>query len=146
MNKAKFDKEKKNIKLIYQYFTNYGFKHGFWTFLDGICARLKIESVYHYADLKRYEVCKNYLRKHYGKIIEKYQKTNLFIPEEKISKNSNIWLFWWQGETNLPYPVNLCIESIKRHAGEHKVVIVTEKNYEEYVNIPEYITKLKLRT
>ena len=127
MNKAKFDKEKKNIKLLFQYFTHYGFQHGFWTFADGLCCRLKIQRAYEYADKKRYEICKDYLKKKYGSLISKYNNESIIAPMNKIPKKSNIWVFWWQGEQKLPYPVNFCVQSIKRHAGEHSVIVITEK-------------------
>lgn len=139
MNKAKFDKEKKNIKLLLQYFTHYGFRHAFWTFADGLCARLKIQKAYEYTDWKRYEICKDYLRKHYGEIIDKYRNAEIEEPVERISPDSNIWVFWWQGEDKLPYPVNICVQSIRRHAGKHPVVLITEENYQDYVELPEYI-------
>lgn len=139
MNKAKLEKEKKNVKLLLQYFTHYGFQHGFWTLADGLSYRLKVQKLYEYADLKRYDICKNYLRKSYNYVVEKYKDAHLKVPTDKISEEANIWIFWWQGEQKLPYPVNLCIQSIKKHAGKHPVVVVTENNYKEYVDIPEYI-------
>lgn len=141
MNKAKLDKEKKNVKLLFQYFSHFGFQHGFWTFADAICARLKIQKAYEYADWKRYEICKAYLRKHYGNLIDSYLNAKLEEPIDKIHEDSNIWIFWWQGEENLPYPVNLCIQSIRRHAGKHPVVVITEKNYKDYVELPEKIMR-----
>ncbi len=139
MNRAKIDKEKKNVKLLFQYFAHYGFQHGFWTLVDGLCCRLKIQKVYEHADKRRYEICKGYLRKQYGELLVKYRNTNLNVLTDKISAKYNIWVFWWQGEQKLPYPVDLCIQSIKKHAGEHTVIVITEHNYKEYVDIPEYI-------
>lgn len=139
MNRAKINKEKKNIKLLFQYFTRYGFQHGAWTLADGLCYRLKIQKAYEYADKRRYEICKDYLRKQYGSLIIKYKNANLKVPADKISVESNIWVFWWQGEQRFPHPVNLCIQSIKKHAGRHPVILITENNYKEYVNIPKYI-------
>lgn len=139
MNKTKLDKEKKNVMLLFQYFIHYGFQHGFWTLADGLCARLGIQKAYQYADKKRYEMCKNYLRTHYKELIEKYRNADLIEPSDTISGKSNIWVFWWQGEKKLPYPVDLCIQSIREHAGEHPVIVTTEKNYSDYVEIPKYI-------
>ena len=139
MNKAKLEKEKKNAKLLFQYFAHYGFSHGFWTFVDAFCSRLKIQKVYENADKKRYEYCKNYLRKNYSDIIKKYQNTNLAESLDTISEESNIWVFWWQGEKELPYPVDLCLQSIKANRGKHEVIVITKDNFRDYVTLPSFI-------
>lgn len=141
MNRAKFEKEKKNIKLLFQYFLCYGIKLGFWTLTDGVSYRLGIEKIYKFADQKRYGTCKEYLRKNYSKVIMKYKNVDYTMLNDKISEDSDIWLFWWQGENNFPYPINLCVESIRKHAGKHKVVLITKENYKQYVNLPGYIIK-----
>lgn len=134
-------KEIQNLKLAIKYFSYFGFKHGFWSVLDGLCRRLNLSKLYAYADKKRYDNCKCYLRKKYGDIIQKYKNSNLTIPTNTISPTSTIWVFWWQGMQSLPYPVNLCIESIKRHAKNHPVIVITKENYEKYVRLPSCIMK-----
>ena len=46
---------------------------------------------------------------------------------------------WWQGESNCPAVVKLCWASLRKHCGNHKVIIITKDNYKDYVTIPEYI-------
>ena len=141
MNSSKLKKEIANVPLLLKYFYKYGFSLGFWTLADGLCHRLKMQRAYEYSDKKRYDICKKQLRNKYGAIVEKYKKKCTNIPPEMITPDSNIWVFWWQGEENLPHPVNLCLQSIQQHAGRHPVVIISESNYTEYVDIPDYMTK-----
>ena len=46
---------------------------------------------------------------------------------------------WWQGEENCPKVIQLCRASLRRHCGNHKVIIITKDNYKDYVTLPEYI-------
>lgn len=76
---------------------------------------------------------------------KKYNKTlDLKLPEpigNNNSETSNLcFCFWWQGEENAPEVVKACINSIKKnHNG--KVIILSEKNYAKYSNIPLYVIK-----
>ena len=63
------------------------------------------------------------------------------IQGKPILPDSNIWICWWQGIENAPELVKLCIESIKRNANNHKVVVLTEKNYKNYIKLPDYIVE-----
>lgn len=88
---------------------------------------------------------KHLLEKH-NIMIDYYEKTfDNFIKNYKVVKNIEnnkedyskcIWICWWQGLDNAPILVKKCIESIKRNAGNHKVIILTEDNYKQYVDIP----------
>ena len=50
-----------------------------------------------------------------------------------------IWTCWLQGYENAPPVVKTCIDSMRKHSGNHEVIIITEKNINEYVLMPEYI-------
>ncbi len=81
----------------------------------------------------------NYLSKKYKKSI----KTEGF-SNGLIEKDCPIWVCWWQGYDNAPSIVQSCIKSIYRNSGNHEVILITEENYKEYVEIPDYIIdKLK---
>lgn len=56
--------------------------------------------------------------------------------------NSNIWVLWLQGEDNMPELVKVCLESIKENAGYHKVVVLSNSNLNEYIQLPGRITTL----
>lgn len=58
---------------------------------------------------------------------------------EKHGKEAPIWYFWLQGEDNLPPIPKLCLQSIRKHANGHEVIVLTADNYKEYVNIPDML-------
>lgn len=65
-------------------------------------------------------------------------KPNPNIPDKSI------FIMWWQGEENAPALIKTCIESVRRHANKHKVIIISEENINQFVHIPEFIlTKVK---
>jgi hypothetical protein len=78
----------------------------------------------------------NYLKANYGNFIKNY-KCNLIPPKKNIK--SPIFCCWLQGEENAPRLVKICIESIKKHSNGHDVIIISEKNVCDYVDIPAYI-------
>ena len=58
---------------------------------------------------------------------------------EGHGKDAPIWYFWLQGEENLPPIPKLCLQSIRKHANGHEVIVLTADNYKEYVNIPDIL-------
>lgn len=56
-----------------------------------------------------------------------------------IGKDCPIWVCWWQGEEAMPDIVRVCYASLNKHAGGHPVVLVTENNYREYADMPEFL-------
>ena len=87
---------------------------------------------------KKHEYVINYLKSRYKNIIDKYASTPQ-IYHANTTEEHNIWIMWWQGEENAPELVRMCINSIKKNANGANVIIITEKNYREYADIPDYI-------
>lgn len=85
----------------------------------------------------REKIILNDFRDRYSNIIKKY--SSLQEPQEKIDREAPIWIFWGQGEDQMPPLVHSCYKSILRNAGTHPVHLVTMENYQNYVEIPEYI-------
>ena len=61
------------------------------------------------------------------------------IPEQDENYKGCIWICWWQGLKNAPDIVKKCVESIRIHAGNHKIVIITDENYKEFVTFPTWL-------
>lgn len=57
-------------------------------------------------------------------------------------KEAPIWFFWLQGEDNLPLIPKLCLQSIRKHANGHEVIVLTADNYRQYVTIPDSLIAL----
>lgn len=50
------------------------------------------------------------------------------------------WTCWWQGEEQAPEMIRICIESQRRNIPSGvRHIVVTERNYKEYVTLPDYI-------
>ncbi len=80
-----------------------------------------------------------YLRKRYAHVIQKYQQLDPKKIAGNIINNRIIWTCWFQGEENAPEIVKRSIASIKRHSGDAKVVVITFKNLNHFISIPDVI-------
>ncbi len=77
-----------------------------------------------------------YFLKYYSYLINRFKRKG--IPQ--IANDGPIWMFWWQGEEAMPPIVQKCYMLAKKNAPvDHTIVLLTEKNYREYVDIPSYI-------
>lgn len=54
-------------------------------------------------------------------------------------KTKIIWWCWFQGEDNAPKLCKVCLESLRKHFPDYKIIVVTEDNYAKYVSIPDYV-------
>ena len=50
-----------------------------------------------------------------------------------------IWVCWWTGENDAPSLVKQCIRSIRRQAKNHPVYVISQFNFREYVDVPQYM-------
>lgn len=85
-------------------------------------------------DVLRY-LEKRYL-KNYLPVIEQYDYQE---SSEQIGPTSNIWILWWQGYENAPDIVKACIASIRKNAGGHPVVLLDQRNYTQYITLPDHV-------
>lgn len=85
---------------------------------------------------KKHRLILDYIDKHYGNMIY----SNVAAEDiKKITPDCTIWTCWWQGEENAPEIVKACINSMRKHAGSHNVVVIDWNNFQDYVQIPEII-------
>ena len=88
-----------------------------------------------------------FLRENY---IEPYLKNELprfqAVAKKIIGTDKIIWQYWGQGiNENVPPVVLKCFNSVKQYMGDdYKIVIITDENIGEYVDIPDFIFQ-KLR-
>lgn len=89
-------------------------------------------SMFLFEKVKEYIACKyNYV------FCEHNQKESL--EDCQIMESDPIWVFWWQGKDEMPIIISKCIDSIRRNAGKHPVILLDKNNYKQYVNIPSFI-------
>lgn len=119
---------------IIKYFTKY----------FGVIQMLKlvvIPRICNYLHINAGQTCINNLLKFQRTIckdiVEKYRKVPL--GNEKMSANYKIWTCWWQGQEQMPEVIRICHDSLLRNANGHEVVLITQGNFREYVNLPQYI-------
>lgn len=74
------------------------------------------------------------------KSISKTRITN--YSESNIVNNEPIWLFWMQGEENMPSVAKLCLEYLRKNANSHPVIVITKDNIKNYVTIPNRVYNL----
>ena len=78
-------------------------------------------------------------------IVREYLKKYTYSPTEsfQISKIESlelpIWQLWFQGEESAPAIVKRCLDSVRKFSGNRKVILLTEDNIREYVELPQYI-------
>lgn len=84
----------------------------------------------------------NAIEKFLTKTVEKAKVTNKNIELRQIRNNVKdepIWVMWYQGMENAPEIVQCCVESIKEHSTGHEVIVLSEGNLHEYIELPEFV-------
>ena len=86
------------------------------------------------------EQIKIFLREKFYNLIQKY---SAIMPDEKFEqvKDYQIYYCWLQGEKNLPPIIQSCYNSLKMNAGDYKICFIDEKNFSDYIELPDYILK-----
>lgn len=69
---------------------------------------------------------------------------DMITKKTKRELDSNcIWIYWAQGWDNPPLHVEFYKNSVLKNANGRKVILISDKNYRDYVNIPDYIEHKK---
>ena len=87
--------------------------------------------------MKKHDIMIEYFEKRFEEFYNNYDY-NQVLPETSSKFRNRIWVCWWQGEENAPILVQKCIESIRKSAKNHVVTVITEDNYRDFVNIPDW--------
>ena len=64
-----------------------------------------------------------------------------FKPLKKIDGHKIIWQYWAQGfeSTNMPDLVKVCLRSVELHSEGYKLFRISDKNINEYIEIPDWL-------
>ena len=130
-------KKQGGIRLLKQYWQGGALFTGIMQFLLLGKSRTALEILRLSTTLKT----KQKLEKKYKWKLEEFDRS--YIEKEHKICNT-IWICWFQGMENAPNLVKKCYQSVIRNNPDKRVVVLTEKNINEYVTFPEYIlTKWK---
>ena len=78
------------------------------------------------------------LKKKNKKFIAEYVKEH--EADNLVHEHSNtIWTIWLQGMDQAPEVVKKCYESMKRNMPDKEIVVITDDNFKDYVQFPDYI-------
>lgn len=126
-------------KLMNEFFSkwrNWGFPLAIYNLIWWLCFYLRPPfalKISTWALKKKTQIFDCYFGKHYSDIINKYKQD--FMP--RPSKHYKVWVFWGQGEENMPPLVNACYRQL-RHFNKD-VTLITNKNITEYITLSPVI-------
>lgn len=61
------------------------------------------------------------------------------LPSVPYGMQNKIWMCWWQGLTQAPDIVKACIESVQKNSAGREVIVITDTNMSDYVDIPGWM-------
>lgn len=88
------------------------------------------------------------LRKQYKQFLAEWKIKNhdsTIFEGRKTSFPRRVFICWFQGIEQAPDLVKRCYESINQNITDREIVLITEDNYEQYVQFPDYIQE-KIRS
>lgn len=102
-----------------------------------VLRKLKLNHAVKSYERFKYDSIIRWLDKRYGEEADKAIAG--YTSHCKIQEDSPIWIFWRQGKKTMPPVVRSCYKSVLKNAEKHPVILITENNITEYVDIPQYI-------
>ncbi|HFU3701879.1 TPA: capsular polysaccharide synthesis protein [Streptococcus suis] len=80
----------------------------------------------------------NRLRKKYKNYILD-NKEMILQESSKREYSDKIWFLWLQGIEQAPEIVKICYNSIHQNLDNHELILLTDKNYRDFITFPDYI-------
>lgn len=78
-------------------------------------------------------------RKYENKIIQIEDKYEEQKRDKERDSKRKVWVCWFQGIENAPEIVKKCYESLKENIIDREIILITSKNYKNYVTFPKEI-------
>ena len=116
---------------------NYSFAYACYSILWWFCFYARppfCNKLSTYAINKKTKWLDRYFKKNYSHIIDKYKTAS--ISNKKISE-PKIWVFWGQGETQMPPLVKACYRQLTHY--NNNVKLLTNENIKDYIEIPNVV-------
>lgn len=98
--------------------------------------RLRMHKLSRRATAKKHNWIDTYLQKNLMPVSGQFENDK---DVGQYEPDAPIWVCWWTGEETAPPLVKRCIESIRKNANGHPVNMITQENYSQYLDIPDYI-------
>ena len=116
---------------------NFGVKVAFANFLGEMSyfKRFKKYKFSQYLRRKQEKIVSAALEEKFSDLIEEYKNKEIKIGEGC----KKIWFFRWEGIREDNIVVKKSYESIKKYSGDYEVIVITEDNYLDYVDLPQEI-------
>lgn len=113
-------------------FKEYGFKVASVTFVDGLIPPEKhsfyIRTIEEYVD--------GFMKP----IVDKYRNWTIDVDHRSGEEKVPVWCCWWQGFEQMPELVRMCNCRLRKFLPEEADLhMITQQNYRNYVDIPDYI-------
>lgn len=86
---------------------------------------------------KKHKNIFRWLEQNYPEELTKIENASLVYDPKPVRR---IWVMWWQGVNNAPALVKKCVNILKQKSPDYEVTFLDKNNYQEYVQIPSYIT------
>lgn len=120
----------------------YSFSFALYDLIWWLCFYIRFPSCYkcsEWAIKKKTKWLDKYIKENYSEILEKYHNNP---PTPIPIKEKKIWVFWGQGEKQMPPLVEACYRQLKHFNGN--VILVTTQNVNDYIQLsPLIMDKVK---
>ncbi len=88
--------------------------------------------------LRKHETVLKYLEGRFGDFYSQYDYSSPLQASDPALEEK-IWMCWWQGLDTAPEIVKACVDSVRRNVGDREVIVITNENLSDYVNIPGWV-------
>lgn len=88
--------------------------------------------------VRKHESVMSYLEDLMGDYASSYDYLHKLGPVPE-GMGGKIWMCWWQGVDRAPEIVRACINSVSKNSAGRDVVVITDDNVADYVDIPEWM-------
>ena len=76
------------------------------------------------------------LHKKYRKEIAAFR--DAYLPQER-TRSQKVWVCWLQGMDAAPLLVQRCYRSLQENLTDREIILLTEKNYQDFVTFPAHV-------
>ncbi|GHT10683.1 hypothetical protein FACS189426_11350 [Bacteroidia bacterium] len=90
-------------------------------------------------------VNQKYLVDNYTFVVEAYRDKKMVFFDHTEDENFPIWVYWEQGEENMPEIIKICYQSLLENRNGHPVHLLTKTNFQDFVDIPDFIFEKKAK-